>query len=141
MEERIVARGHDNVTATHESTVEVTTDDYLTPAGDCIVGIDADRSPAAFDPEFRSACRHADSTITMTLRAGGITDRIVGRGDPELALTSDRSLVARTSTYIDDRTVLVDADRAATALDRGLVSALAEGADLETVLEVGPGTP
>ena len=38
------AWGHENVRATHRSTFEVTKDDYLTPRGDCIVGI---RSEAA----------------------------------------------------------------------------------------------
>jgi len=136
MDERFRARGHEHVTATHESTLEVTTDDYLTPAGDCIVGIDADRAPADVDPAFQRACQDAAATITLTLVADGITDRVQGRGDPGLTFGSDRSLVARTSTYVDDRTVLVDADGAAVDLDGALVAALADGAALEATLHV-----
>ena len=69
MEEVIHARGHENVTAEHASTFEVTTDDYLTPAGDCILAIGADRTPADFDPAFVAACRDPDATITATVEA------------------------------------------------------------------------
>ena len=69
MEEVIHARGHEHVAAEHASTFEVTTDDYLTPAGDCILAIEADRAPADFDPAFVEACRDAAATITMTIEA------------------------------------------------------------------------
>ncbi|MFB6071826.1 MAG: DUF371 domain-containing protein [Halobacterium sp.] len=136
MEEVVHARGHEHVTAEHASTLEVTTDDYLTPAGDCIVGIEADRAPASFDAEFVAACRDADATITLVLEAGGHREAVVGRGHPDLEFASDRSMVGRTSTYVDDRTVFVDAGKAAGDLDRDLVDALADGADLTATLRV-----
>jgi phosphoribosyl 1,2-cyclic phosphodiesterase len=77
--ERIRAHGHGNVSAAHSSTFEVTTDDYLTPAGDCIIGIGADRAPADFDPAFVEACRSHEATITATLRAAGETETITAR--------------------------------------------------------------
>ena len=98
--ETVAARGHEHVAATHASTFEVTTDDWLTPAGDCIVGVEADRAP------------------------------------PDLTFASDRSLVVRTSDYVDDRTVAVGADAAAADLDRSLVRALADGAALTVRLRV-----
>lgn len=136
MEERLKAHGHHNVTAEHASTVEVTTDEYLTAQGDCIVGVAADKSPAEFDPAFRQAAQDTSASITMTIRVGDLTDRIVGRGDPALTFASERSLVARTSTYVDDRTILVDGDGAAADLDRELVQRLADGHDIEVILTV-----
>ncbi|MFB6219659.1 MAG: DUF371 domain-containing protein [Halobacteriaceae archaeon] len=136
MEVTVTAAGHENVTAAHGSTFEVTTDDYLTPAGDCILGVAADLAPARFPPAFVEACRDADATVTATVEAGGHADRVVGRGDPALTFDSERSLVGRTSTYVDDRTVLVEADGAAADLDRALVAALADGAELTLRLEV-----
>lgn len=67
MEEIIHARGHEHVTAEHSSTFEVTTDDFLTPAGDCILAIEADRAPADFDPDFIAACQDREATITVTI--------------------------------------------------------------------------
>lgn len=137
--ETVRATGHEHVQATHGSTLEVTTDDYLTPAGDCIVGIEADRAPADFDDAFVTACQDPDARVAIELVADGHSDRIVGRGDSELVLANDRSLVVRTSEYVDDRTVVVGADGAAADLDRALVAALAGGAPLVVRLEVHPG--
>jgi len=136
MEEVLRARGHEHVAGTHESTFEVTTDDWLTPAGDCIVGVAAERAPAAFDPAFVAACRDADATISVTLSVDGHEQTVRGRGDPALTFESDRSMVVRTSDYVDDRTVCVGADAAATDLDRDLVAALDEDASLTVRLSV-----
>ena len=136
MEEVIRARGHENVRAEHASTFEVTTDDYLTPAGDCILAIEADRAPADFDPAFVAACRDEAATISVTIEVLGVEETIVGRGDPRLTFDSDRSAVGRTSDYVDDRTVVVGAERAASEVDRALVSALADGADATVRLVV-----
>ncbi|MFB6209962.1 MAG: DUF371 domain-containing protein [Halobacteriales archaeon] len=136
MTETIRARGHEHVTAAHASTFEVTTDDFLTPAGDCILGIEADRAPAAFDPDFVAACQDATATITARLTAGTRETVITGRGDPALTFASDRSAVGRTSDYIDDRTVMLEADGAAADIDRALVAAAADGADVTLTLTV-----
>ncbi|MFD1571891.1 DUF371 domain-containing protein [Halorubrum laminariae] len=149
--EVVRATGHEHVTAAHASTVEFTTDDWLTPAGDCIVGIDANRAPRDFSAEFRETCQDADATITARIAVGAPDDEtvglddpthevaIVGRGDPDLTLLDDRSMVGRTSAYTDDeRTILVDGDGAAADLDRDLVAALAAGAPAILRLTVEP---
>lgn len=136
MDVTITATGHEHVSAAHASTFELTSDDYLTPAGDCILGIEAEPVPAAFDDDFVDACQDADATITATLEAGGHEVVVTGRGDPELTFGNERSMVGRTSEYVDDRTIMVDADAAAGDLDRDLVAALANGADLRMTLTV-----
>ena len=149
--EVVRAVGHEHVTAEHASTVELTTDDWLTPAGDCIVGVEADRTPRDFSAAFREACQDAGATITATFAVGepgaddvdtddpAHVDEIAGRGDPDLALLDDRSMVGRTSEYTDDeRTIFVDADGAAADLDRDLVAALAGGAPVALRVDVEP---
>jgi hypothetical protein len=136
MQEVIRARGHENVAATHASTFEVTTDDWLTPAGDCILAVDAGRAPADFDPEFVEACRDAEAEITATVSIDGHEERVRGRGHPDLTFASDRSAVGRTSDYVDDRTVMVEAEFAAEGFDRELVAALADGAPVTLTLDV-----
>jgi hypothetical protein len=130
LEEVVHASGHENVQATHGSTFEVTTDDWLTPAGDCIVGIAADRAPSSFDPAFREACRARDAEVHITLRVDGHEATVRASGHPDLTLESDRSAVVRTSSYVDDRTVAVGATAAAGDFDRELVAALAAGESL-----------
>lgn len=136
LEEIVHARGHENVRADHASTFEVTADDYLTPAGDCILAIEANRVPADFDPGFVEACRNPEATIAVTVTAGGHRQTVTGRGHPDLAFASDRSLVGRTSEYVDERTVLVDADHAADGFDGDLVSTIADGAAVTVTLRV-----
>jgi len=148
------ARGHENVSAAHASTLELTSESFLTPAGNCILGIEADRTPADFPEAFREACRSADARITATLevrdRAAGSdyasrTDRadrtehvetITGRGHPDLTFADETSMVIRTSEYVDDRTVMVGAGTAAGDIGRDLVGRLAAGGDLRLTLRV-----
>jgi hypothetical protein len=138
--QQIRATGHEHVSAEHGSTVELTSDDWLTPAGDCIVGIAADTTPAEFNEEFVAACQSESAVITaeFVVDTGNetLTDTIVARGDSELTFEGDRSLVGRTSDYVDERTVFVGADGAAAALDCDLVDALANGAVLTLTLTV-----
>ncbi|PSP70059.1 DUF371 domain-containing protein [Halobacteriales archaeon QH_8_67_27] len=119
--EVVNAHGHENVTAEHVSTLEFTSDDYLTPAGDCILAVEADRVPADFDPEFVAACQSHEAMIAATIEAAGHTHEVVGRGHPDLSFENERSHVVRTSDYVDDRTVMVGASGAAADVDRDLV--------------------
>ena len=134
--ERIHARGHEHVQATHSSTFELTSDDWLTPSGDCILGIEADRTPADFAEAFVDAAQSHDATITATLSTADHSHTITGRGHPDLTFEGDRSAVGRTSDYVDDRTIMVSADHAAEGIDRELVEALADGAELTLELTV-----
>lgn len=121
------AEGHENVLGTHESTFEVTTDEYLTPAGDCIIGINADIAPCDVSDDFVARCQHHDSVIRVRISVDSYESVITGAGHPDLTFDSDRSFVFRTSSYIDDRTVMVAADKAATDIDRKLIQLLAKG--------------
>ncbi|MCK5388859.1 MAG: DUF371 domain-containing protein, partial [Candidatus Thorarchaeota archaeon] len=40
---RFKAYGHENVIGEHKTTVEITTEDYLTKQGTCIVGMEANQ--------------------------------------------------------------------------------------------------
>jgi len=134
--ETIHARGHEHVQATHASTFEVTSDDWLTPAGDCILAIEADRTPADFSEAFVDAAQSHDAEITVTISTDDHTHTITGRGHPDLTYEGDRSAVGRTSAYVDDRTIMVEATAAAEGVDRELVAALADGAELTFELRV-----
>ncbi len=138
MREVVHAEGHPNVSARHPSTLEVTCDPSLTPAGDCIIGVGADRGPAAFDPAFMDACRTTSAVIEATLSVEDRHVTIRGHGHPDLTFASDRSAVIRTSSYVDDRTVMVGADAAAADLERSIVDRLQSTAPLRLRLSVDP---
>ncbi len=130
------AWGHENVTALHRSTLEITTDDYLTPRGDCIIGIRAPVAAAGLPEWFKRAARSRSSVIVMVLCAGGVCDSLVGRGDPGLEYTSPNRLVARRSTYVGGDTLMVEASKAARDLRRDLVEELRKGGRLDVYITV-----
>jgi len=134
--ETIRARGHEHVQATHTSTFELTSDDWLTPAGDCILAIEADRTPADFADEFVEAAQSHDAQITATLSTADHSQTITGRGHPDLSFEDDRSAVGRTSDYTCERTIMIGASGAADSINRELVAALADGAALTLELRV-----
>lgn len=138
MTQHVDAHGHEHVRGTHKSTLELTTDDWLTPAGDCIIGINASHAAAKFDTEFVEAARNSNTEIICALAAGGHRTEISGWGDPDLTFLDDRSLVIRTSSYVDDRTVMVEANGAARDVPRPLIQALQDGSNLTCTFSLLP---
>ena len=134
--ETVRARGHRNVRATHRSTFEVTRDCDLTPAGDCIVAVCADRWPAGFSGEFKATAARDDARITAEIHCDGHQDTVQGWGSAKMTFADDRSMVFRVSDYVCGRTVMINADKAARGLDRDLIRALADGGDVVIVLLV-----
>jgi len=122
--EEITAKGHMNVRGTHGMTFEITKDSDLSNRGDCVIGVEANKGPVDFSSEFTEACRRDDARITVKLEAAGVVDIIHGVGSHKLTFTNPRELVGRKSTFTSDRTVLINADKAARDVDRRLIEAL-----------------
>jgi hypothetical protein len=127
--------GHPNVSAQHKTTLELTKEDFLTPTGDCIIGINSDTACADLPDELKRVLKLAKK-LTITLECNGITDTVSARGDPRLTLTSKTSMVIRKSDYVCDRTLCVRADKAAADLDRKLIEELKKGESLKVTLTI-----
>ena len=123
LREVIHCRGHENVRATHKSTLEFTREDYLTPRGDCILCIESDRGINDFGEDFKAALR-AGRKLLIRIRVGDLTDEVIAEGSPDLILDHDYSMVVRKSAYIDARTLAVRANKAARDIDRRIVELL-----------------
>jgi hypothetical protein len=116
-------RGHPEVRATHMTTIELTTRDHLTPRGNCIVGVSANRALAGLAEDFKRALR-ARVRITFVIEADGVSFSFRAMGDPELKLTSPTDMVIRKSDYICGRTLAIGSEAAAIDIPRGLISSL-----------------
>jgi len=123
LKEIIRCRGHKNVRATHRSTLEFTKEDYLTPRGDCILCIEADKGINDLSDEFKAALR-AGKRLLIRIKVGDLVDEILAEGSPELILDHDFSMVVRKSDYIDARTLAIRANKAARDIDRKIVELL-----------------
>ena len=126
------ARGHRNIRATHDKTIEFTAEPDITRRATCVVG-----RVSAADLAALSGLR---GSITVTLRVGAVEDRITGVANPRYAGGS--RAVIRRSDYRSPETLVTGADKAAAGLSRELVRALADpAAQMEIVVELGADPP
>ncbi len=128
--EIVKSRGHVNVTATHKTTIELTKDDYLTPLGDCIIGIQADKAVEDFSDEFKHLARNDYSIIIAVFITRNTIDIVRGYGSRRLVLSDKRRIIIRRSSYIDSATIMINADKAARDLSRQLIEDLVKGSQL-----------
>jgi hypothetical protein len=120
-------RGHPNIKASHRTTLMVTRDPELTLRGDCIVAVAVGKGPRDFDQRIKDAMRKRGARIRLTLETGGIVFEVSGRGDPELTLSHPTDMVARKSGYICDRTLFIEADKAACDIPPSFLKLLQKG--------------
>ncbi len=132
--EVIRAKGHANITATHKTTIEVTKDDYLTPLGDCIIGVMADKSVAELSDKFKNIMLNDETTLISVFITNNSYDYIVSKGSSKLLLTNTRKIIFRKSSYIDEATIAINSNKAAVELSRKLVQDLVNGSPLTIVL-------
>ena len=121
--ESVHFRGHTEVRATHPTTIEFTTFSRLTPAGNCIVGVSADRGLSGLSVDFRRALR-ARVRIAFIIEVRGVSFSFHAMGDPELRLTSPTDMVIRRSEYICGRTLAIRSEAAAIDVPRALIDLL-----------------
>ena len=124
LKEIVFGYGHENIQATHKTTLEFTKDPHLSKKGDCIAAVAADKALADLTAEFKEKLRKPNAKLTITIEANGITERVNARGSPKLILTHLTDMVIRKSEYVCSRTLAVHADKAAQDLPRDLVEKL-----------------
>lgn len=123
IKEEVIAYGHPNIKATHESTLEITKEDFLTERGDCIIGIKANKSVNDFSEEFKIALK-SGAKVKITIKVDELEESFYAYGSPALKLTNDKSIVIRKSDYIDDRTAAILSEKAAIDINREIIERL-----------------
>jgi len=122
--EIIKAKGHKNIRATHKTTFEITKERNITPRGDCIIAVSADKALKDLNTEFKQALRNQKAKLTIIIQAGEIFEIVKASGDEKLTLSHPTSMVVRKSSYICNRTLAVKANKAAIDLSRKLIKEL-----------------
>jgi hypothetical protein len=122
--ETIIGYGHENILATHRATLEFTKDSRVSKKGDCILIVSVDRAPADLSAKFKEKLRQAHAKLIITIEADEMKEQIHASGSPHLTLTHPTEMVIRKSDYVSDRTLAVNADKAAKDLPRTLVEKL-----------------
>lgn len=134
--ETIKARGHCNVLSLHKTTFEVTKETHLTPRGDCIIAVAADKSMPDFSPEFKEALRRYGAVLHIRIRCGSLEEDVTAYGSPNLILSHPTDLVVRKSDFICPRTLAIKANKAAVDFNRTLVRCLQQGLPVEVDLRI-----
>ena len=122
--EVIFAQGHENILATHKTTLEFTKGQDLSKKGDCIVAVAADKASADLSTEFKEKLRNTHAKLIMIIEAGEIFEQVNAQGSPQLILAHPTDMVIRKSDYVCSRTLAVRADRASYDLSRDFVEKL-----------------
>lgn len=113
---RFTARGHANLVATHEVSIEFTRDANLSREGDCIVGVGAD-----YDPE--EVRRLADyRKLHVAIRSGPIEETFVCGVNG--GFSAEGEIVFRKSSHCSPRTLGIGATKSAFQLSRLLAERL-----------------
>ena len=122
--EVIFAWGHKNIQATHKSTLEITKEAELSKRGNCIIAVSANKAMADLHSKFKENLRKENAKITMIIEIGDIVEVVNAVGSSRLILTHPTDMVVRKSNYICNRTLAIQADKAACDLSRKLVEKL-----------------
>ena len=122
--EIIFAYGHRNIRATHESTLEITKEAELSKRGDCIIAVSANKAINDLHSEFKENLRKENARITILIEVGDAAEVVNAFGSSRLILAHRTDMVVRKSNYICNRTLAIQADKAACDLSRKLVEKL-----------------
>ncbi len=119
--DEVLAYGHPNVLGTHRTTLEITTENFLTTRGNCIIGINATKSCASLVAQLKTAIQKKGKIIAIELSAGPFHDTFSGKGHFKLELSNSISIVFRLSPFISNRTALIGCSKASFEINRDLI--------------------
>ena len=137
---RFKAYGHENVIGNHKTTTEITTENFLTKQGTCIVGVRATQKLSDLSSEIKELVTLETTIIILIMEINGLVEKITGTGGKDLTYSDSTSMVARTSSYQCDRTLMINADKAASDLSREFIGLLKnESAEINCELQFIPG--
>ncbi len=128
LRETVHFRGHPMVRSSHPTTIEVTTEDYLTENGDCIIGVGASKGCARLDAKVKEGIRRKGSKLVIRIVVGQLSFEVKATGDPRLDLSHPHDMVIRKSDFVSDRTLAVRADAASRDIPRQMVRLLKDPA-------------
>jgi|TARA_B100001013_G_scaffold225736_1_gene138237 hypothetical protein len=122
--EEIEFYGHSNVTGTHKSTLEITTEKHLTDKGDCIIGVNAKTACNTLNSKIKEEIQKDNNQITIELIVEDMKFKTKAMGSSKLSLKHKKDIVLRKSKFTCTRTVGINAENAAIDIPREMISKL-----------------
>ena len=122
--EEIIFYGHTNVQSFHARTIEITKDKQLSLRGDCIIGINANKSCKDLSFNIKEKIKKNDSIIKIELIVEPYSFIINGHGNEKLSLLNVHDIVLRKSKFICDRTLAINCNYSSLDIPREIISLL-----------------
>jgi len=129
------AFGHKNVKSIHRTTLEITSENFLTESGDCILAIRSTLVPSLLPKAAKDLIR-SGARVSLEISAGHYVDSVRGWGSSNLDLNSNRALIFRKSSFASPETVAIKCDKAAKDLDRRLIEVVKSGVKVSFTLKI-----
>jgi hypothetical protein len=124
VKEHLIAFGHENIKSTNKTTFEITKEEHLTPRGDCIIAVSANKGAVNLSPAFKKIACRPNAHIEIRIAVNGEVETVKAQGHSALTLSHPTDLVIRKSDYTCGRTLAIRADKSACALSRKLIERL-----------------
>ena len=124
VQDEVIFYGHPNIRSLHDKTIEITKDEHLTPRGDCIIGVKANKACADLDESFKHRLKSNLSVIKIEIMVGDESFLISGRGDERLSMLNANDIVIRKTNFVCPRTMSVLCDKASSDVPRKLLRIL-----------------
>ena len=124
VQDEVTFYGHPNIRSLHAKTIEITKDEHLTPRGDCIIGVKANKACADLDESFKHRLKSNSSSVRIEIMVGDESFLISGMGDERLSMLNAHDIVIRKTNFVCPRTMSVLCDKASSDLPRKVVNML-----------------
>ena len=124
VQDEVIFYGHPNIQSAHAKTIEITKDEHLTPRGDCIIGVKANKACADLDESLKHRLKSNSAVVRIEIMIGDDSFLIKGRGDERLSLLNVQDIVIRKTNFVCPRTMSILCDGASSDVPRKLVKML-----------------
>lgn len=124
VQDEIKFRGHPNVLSLHPRTLEITKENHLSPRGDCIIGVGADKACADLNDRVRKGLKTSGGIVKIEIIVGSESFMVNGYGDSRLSLLNENDIVIRKTQFVCPRTMSIRCDMASSDLPRSMVTLL-----------------
>jgi uncharacterized protein len=124
VQDEVTFYGHPNVRSLHSKSIEITKDAYLTPKGDCIIGIKANKACTDLEESIRRGLKSSSAIVKIEVIVEDESFNIKGRGDERLTTLNPHDIVIRRTNFVCPRTMSVLCDKASSDMPRELVRLL-----------------
>jgi hypothetical protein len=124
VQDEVIFYGHPNIQSLHAKAIEITKEEYLTPRGDCIIGVRADKACAGLDEALKHRLRSNTAIVKIEVIVGTESFVITGVGDQRLNLLSPNDIVIRKTNFVCPRTMSVRCDKSSLEVPRKMIKML-----------------